>query len=668
MNGDASESPQVPPTAEAPREMTATSQMIHADEHAATHEAVAAPPQAPVLNEPTASAIAAPHGGVDAPHGAATEVPAEAAAGLATISAVVEPAATAVASHATSNLPELGSLPEAGDSSTGARRIKIGSQRDATQPAPQAPRHRIGGPPQGGEKQRGQRPDGKRPDGQRHDGPRHGGRPGGGPPGRSADRPPVGHTLPGGAAAHVEGTESQTTGDAALGERPGDTGGPAGPGRSHEGGRKPRRERGPAAPSFEKPQFTAPKPTRQDAAEIEEELQAELQGVALDQMMSAAPPRDAGGMLAPETRLEGRIVAIHQDNVFVDLGTQHQGLLQLKQFVEPPAVGDVVNVVVNRFDADEGLYQLNKTDAAISGVADWSHLSEGMTVEARVVGHNKGGLECEVGSIRAFMPASHASLYRVEDLSTMVGEKFAVLVTEVNPARRRLIVSRRAVLEHEKQSAREKLRAEIQPGQVRDGVVRSIMDFGAFIDLGGVDGLAHVSQLSWQRVTHPSVVLQVGQQVRVRITKVSAETGKISLSLKDLIENPWTTASSKYVPQSKVTGTVSRIAEFGAFVQLEPGVEGLVHISELAHHRVFRVSDVVQEGQTVECQVLSVDPENQRISLSIRALTPRPESARPRREEAEPEPLPDHKRPVSKKPLKGGVGKSTGGEAFGLRW
>jgi small subunit ribosomal protein S1 len=210
--------------------------------------------------------------------------------------------------------------------------------------------------------------------------------------------------------------------------------------------------------------------------------------------------------------------------------------------------------------------------------------------------------------------------------------------------------------------------SELAEGQVRAGTVRSLQDYGAFIDLGGVDGLLHVSQLSWQRVKHPNEVLQVGQAIKVKIRKIDTETGKISLAFRDLSENPWTSAPQKYPATSIHDGTVSKIMDFGAFVELEPGVEGLVHISELSHGRVFRVRDIVSEGQQVEVKVLSIDPEQQRISLSMKALQSKPEAKKAEAETPEKDEPPPPPLPKPKGPLKGGLGRNSGGEQFGLKW
>jgi ribosomal protein S1 len=302
-------------------------------------------------------------------------------------------------------------------------------------------------------------------------------------------------------------------------------------------------------------------------------------------------------------------------------------------------------------------------------VDDWSQESEGMVVEARVTGHNKGGLECEVSGLRGFIPASQISLYRVEDLSQFVGEKFPCIITQANPDKGNLVLSRRAVLEREKAEAKTNLLAQLEVGQVREGIVRSLQEFGAFVDLGGVDGLIHISQLSWDRLRHASEALELGQKVKVKIQKIDPATGKIGLAFRDLAENPWSGAAQKYPPRSKVSGTVTRLMEFGAFVRLEAGIEGLIHISELSYKRVWRASDIVQQGQEVEVLVLSVDAENQRISLSLKALEARATPVAKDEEPAEAEPATSATSASERKtPLKGGVGRASGGDKFGLKW
>lgn len=404
--------------------------------------------------------------------------------------------------------------------------------------------------------------------------------------------------------------------------------------------------------------------------DLEKEFQQALAGTELDDLLrqEAAGDQASGlAMLDAGSTHTGRVVAVRRDDIFIELGGREQGVVPLKQFAEPPEIGAPLEVRVVRFNQEEGLYELSLPGAAAE-VGDWSDLEEGMMVEARVTGHNSGGLECEVNNhIRGFIPISQIALWRVENLAEFVDEKFTCLVTEANPDRRNLVLSRRAVLEREKEEGRRNLLEALAPGQIREGVVRKLMAFGAFVDLGGVDGLLHVSQLSWARVNHPSDVLQEGQAIKVRVDKVDATTGRISLAYRDMLENPWTDAPRKYPPTSTVKGKVSKLMEFGAFVELEPGVEGLVHISELSHKRVWRVSDVVKEGDEVEVVVLSVDPEAQRISLSMKDALPKPE---PEKQKEPSGPEPPQKTPPKKPsgPLKGGLGRSPLGEQFGLKW
>lgn len=416
--------------------------------------------------------------------------------------------------------------------------------------------------------------------------------------------------------------------------------------------------------------FPPPRLERGNSAELDLEIAEALGGKSLEDLLGAdaqnAPA--TSDVLEPETKCRGRIVSIHGEDVFLDLGGRNQGVLSSRQFAAPPVIGALVDVTAGRFDVEDGLYQVTLPGAA-QKVEDWSQISEGMVVEAKITGHNKGGLECEVNGLRGFIPAGQIAPYRVENMEQFVGDKFNCIVTEANTERRNLILSRRSILERERQEAKEQLLGTLQVGDIKEGRVTKLMDFGAFIDMGGVDGLLHVSQLGWQRVKHPSDVLEVGQAIKVKIQKIDPATGKISLAFRDLMENPWVGVTRKYPVGARVPGTVTRLMEFGAFVQLEPGVEGLVHISELAHQRVFRASDVVKEGEAIEAQVTAVDEQAQRIGLSIKALVARPTQGGKKQEDedAPVEPAIKSKGKFTGT-LKGGIGKSSGGEQFGLNW
>jgi small subunit ribosomal protein S1 len=434
----------------------------------------------------------------------------------------------------------------------------------------------------------------------------------------------------------------------------------------------------PAAPPAAKPapqkqpakHYPPPNIRDQLSPDLEAEFQAALGDLSLDALMNEAAAGEIVPEITPESRVTGRVGRISRDDVFVELGGRNQGIVPLRQFGSPPNEGEQLELLVVRFNLEEGIYELSRPAAAVD-VGNWDEVSEGQIIEVTVTGSNKGGLECQVAGIRGFIPLGQISIYRVENPEELIGQRLACVVTEANRERRNLVLSHRAVMERERNEQREKLLGELAPGQIREGIVRSIKDFGAFVDLGGVDGLVHISQLSWDRVNHPSEVLEVGQKIKARVEKFDKETGKVSLSYREVGANPWQNAAAKYPVAARVTGTVSRLMDFGAFVKLEPGVEGLIHISELGHGRVFRARDVLSEGQEVEVKVLSVDEENQRISLSLKALLPPPEKPGQQKMADEDMPLP----PGAPKPpqkraqeLKGGVSGPSGGEKFGLKW
>ena len=450
-------------------------------------------------------------------------------------------------------------------------------------------------------------------------------------------------------------TDSQFPDDVAPSEKP----------RPAISPEKPRQEKEP-----EHPAQHFPLPNVRDALspELEAEYLAALGDQSLNDLMGS--DHDAKTLeLAPETRVTGRVSKLYREDIFVDLGGQNQGIVSVRQFDEPPAVGAELELVVSRHNADEGYYELSRPSVAID-VGDWSEVEEGQILEVMITGSNKGGLECQVAGIRGFIPMGQISMYRIETPEDFVGQKLPCVVTEANPERRNLVLSHRAMMERERAEKREKLLAELAPGQLHEGIVRSLREFGAFVDIGGIDGLVHISQLSWDRVNHPSEILKEGQAIKVRIEKVDRESGKIGLSYRDVGANPWDDVESKYPVGQRVMGKVSKIMDFGAFVKLEPGIEGLVHISELAHDRVHRTSDIVSEGQEMEVKVLSLDPEQQRISLSLRALMEPPrKKGQAQTADEDLGPPPDPK--LAKKQfdqLKGGLGGPSGGAQFGLKW
>ncbi len=356
---------------------------------------------------------------------------------------------------------------------------------------------------------------------------------------------------------------------------------------------------------------------------------------------------------------KGKVLAIHGPDVFIDVpGGRSQGVLPITQFPDgPPALGSEVDVHIEGYDRANGLLLLSRRGAAVT--ADWNTVAIGMIVEARVTETNKGGLAVDVNGLRGFLPISQIDLYRVENTEQFVNQRLCCLVTEVDPAERNLVVSRRALLEKEREEAREKLWQELAEGQVRPGIVRSVRDFGAFVDLGGADGLLHVSQMSWTRVQDPTQILQPGQAVKVVVLKVDREQRKISLGLKQLTPSPWDHIEEKYQAGQLVQGKVTRLTDFGAFVELEPAVEGLIHISEIAPQRVRRVSDFLKPEQDVEVMVLHVDKDQRRIGLSLKAALPEEKPSEEGAEEPETPAPPPRPRTT---PLRGGIG----GDQFAL--
>lgn len=348
-------------------------------------------------------------------------------------------------------------------------------------------------------------------------------------------------------------------------------------------------------------------------AGFETEIQHESEAAKKQAMEAAHSPKPVGG------RKKGKIISIHGSDVFIDVpGGRSQGFMPITQFDKPPKVGDEVEFNVEGYDAANGVLKLTREGAA--QYVDWSSVQIGQTVEARVTGTNKGGLAVEVNGIRGFLPISQIDIYRVENVEQFVNQRLLCMVAEVDPAERNLVVSRKALLEREREKLREKFWAEVEEGQVLKGTVRSIQPFGAFVDLGGADGLLPVSELSWGRIGNPSEVVSIGQQVEVKVKRVDRNARKLSLSLKDLIQSPWDTLSQRFPVGTQITAKVTRIADFGAFAEVEPGVEGLIHVSEMILGRGGRIRDRVQEGNDVEVQILSIDKDARRMSLSMKAI------------------------------------------------
>ena len=403
--------------------------------------------------------------------------------------------------------------------------------------------------------------------------------------------------------------------------------------------------------------------------DVDAEIDAVLGDISMDDVV--ATTEASTEEIEPGTRVKAAVTKIHEDNVFVRLSGQSEGIATLHHFKEAPNEGDLVEIIVRGLNKEDGLYELAVPGASI-GVADWDDITEGAVIDALVTGSNTGGLEVAINSIRGFIPASQIDRFRVEDFSAYINQKLTCVVVEVNPEKRKLVLSRRAILDRENEEKRKELLKELEAGQLRDGVVTKLMDFGAFVDLGGVEGLIHVSKVSWSRVKHPSEVLTVGENVRVKIEKIDENANRISLSHRDTLEHPWKGIDTQFAVNDIVKGTVTKIADFGAFVKIAPGIEGLVHISELAYQRVAKVSNVVKEGQELEVKIQSIDPQSQKISLSHKACLapPAPKQSAGKKEavEAVEEPARDLAVPASGEPLKGGTDRKSGGEGVGLNW
>ena len=398
--------------------------------------------------------------------------------------------------------------------------------------------------------------------------------------------------------------------------------------------------------------------------DLEAEIEAALGNASLEDIVAG----EQGPAVTVGAKLKARVTEVHRENVLLQLPGHLVGVASLKHFKEPPAPGEELEVTVNSMSEDEGTCDVSVAGAAVD-VADWSDLEEGAVVEARVSGSNTGGLEVVVNSLKGFIPASQIDVVRVENFGDFANQKFQCVVMEVKPQKKRLVLSRRALLERDKQAKRQELIEALEAGTTHEGTVVKVMDFGAFIDIGGLEGLCHVSKLSWDRVTHPKDVVEVGNKVKVKVESIDRASGKLSLSIRDTMQDPWSDAEKNFPVNALVNGTVSRIAQFGAFVKLAPGVEGLVHISELAHHRVFAVKNIVKEGDQIEVKVLSFDRDAQKIGLSLKATQAKPE--KPQAEQAEVEAdEPQREMAVKNRtaPLKGGRDKGAGGEKFGLNW
>jgi len=322
---------------------------------------------------------------------------------------------------------------------------------------------------------------------------------------------------------------------------------------------------------------------------------------------------------------KGAVVSVGADTVFLEFGPKELGIIERSNLKEDqvPKVGDQLEVAVQRFDPAESLYICALPGAVQK--ADWEMLEPGQVVDAMVTGHNKGGLELEVAQHRAFMPASQIDVHRVEDLSQFVGQKLTCKVTRVDRSGRgNITLSRREIVGAERKEQAKKLQETLKEGQEIEGAVRKIMPFGAFVDMGGTDGLLHVSDISHERGTKVEDHVKEGETIRVKVLRLDWEKGRHSLGLKQLQPDPYAEALKEINEGDVVTGRVTKLMDFGAFIEIADGVEGLAHISELDWKRVNKTSDAVQPNTTVKVKVLRIEPDDHKISLSIKQAKERP--------------------------------------------
>jgi small subunit ribosomal protein S1 len=327
--------------------------------------------------------------------------------------------------------------------------------------------------------------------------------------------------------------------------------------------------------------------------------------------------------------VHGEVVRIDKDEVLVDIGYKSEGVipaseLSIRKSVdtgEEVKLGEEVDALVLTKEDQEGRLILSKKRARFEKA--WRKIEEaadsGEIVEGKVIEVVKGGLILDLG-IRGFLPASLVDIRRVQNLDEFMGQMLECKVIEINRQRNNVVLSRRAILEEERKEAREEILDKLEPGQIIEGDISNIVDFGAFVDLEGIDGLIHISELSWSHVNHPSEILSIGDKVRVKVLDIDRDRQRISLGLKQTQEDPWQTALSTYKEGDVVEGTVTKIVAFGAFVEIMSGVEGLVHISELSQQHVESPTEVVRPGDEVKVQVLEVDDSRRRLSLSVKRV------------------------------------------------
>ncbi|WP_373499327.1 30S ribosomal protein S1 [Desulfococcus sp.] len=327
----------------------------------------------------------------------------------------------------------------------------------------------------------------------------------------------------------------------------------------------------------------------------------------------------------------GRIISVDKDFVLVDIGYKSEGQIPIHEFRDEKGEvkakpGDSVEVMVEWWDDEEEVVVLSKEKA--EKIKVWDEIKkafdEGGTVEGLITNRVKGGFSVDIG-VQAFLPGSQADLRPIRNLDEMVGKTFTFKILKYNRKRSNIVLSRRMILEEEREAARSATLSSIEEGKVMPGIVKNITEYGVFVDLGGVDGLLHITDISWGRVKHPSELFSVSDEITVKVLSLDLEKERVSLGMKQLTPDPWSTASKKYPVNSRITGKVVSLTDYGAFVELEEGIEGLIHVSEMSWTRKVRhPSKVVSVGEEVDAIVLDIKPESRRISLGMKQVVPNP--------------------------------------------
>jgi small subunit ribosomal protein S1 len=326
--------------------------------------------------------------------------------------------------------------------------------------------------------------------------------------------------------------------------------------------------------------------------------------------------------------VKGTIIEVRPKEVLVDIGYKSEGVISANEFedIKTVKVGDEIDVLIEKLEDKEGMVVLSKEKAEFK--KNWERIlticNEGGTIAGKVKAIVKGGLLVNIG-VEAFLPASQIDVTTPKNLTQYVGNTYDFKVVKINQERQNIVLSRRELIEQERMERRQKLLTEMTPGDIRKGTVKNITDFGAFIDLNGIDGLLHITDMSWGRIGHPSELLKVGQDIDVVVLDINREKERVSLGLKQKLANPWDSIEQKYPVGAKVKGKVVNLVPYGAFVELEPGVEGLVHVTELSWtKRVAKPSDMLKQDQEIEAVVLGINREEQKISLGLRQLEANP--------------------------------------------